>query len=557
LTIKKRDHKLPDYAMVERQTLSRGVGYGDEALSRPQIGVVSSWGEVNPASIHLDRVSEAVKAGIWAAGGTPREFVISSICTSMAGHDNYHLPHRDLVAGYIETVAMTNLFDAMVYVPVCDDVIPAHLMAAARLDLPSVVVTGGYMQLNTFQGQAVDPLGVAPKHFADYKAGRIAEGTFDEIKERGCPGFGACPVMGTANTMACLSEALGMSLPWNATTPGADSRLMRLAFQAGQQVVQLLEQDIKPSDIMTMDAFRNAIAVLMAVGGSTNGVLHLQAVAAEFDMDIPLGVFNEISKITPLMCDIAPSGSGKYLIKDFDEAGGLPVAMKAMQKILTPDVITVTARPMAEILERAAQPDGRVIHSLDNPVSNEGGLIFLQGNLAPGGALVKKSAVPAVMLHHQGPARIFPAEEDACEALDKDQLHDGDVVIVRNVGPKGDPGMLLLQRFLWQLAAKGKSDKIAFMTDGRFSGTNKGCAVAHIAPEAAAGGPLAVVQDGDVIEIDIPNERLRLDISEEEMDRRLAAWVPPENKVKKGYLSIYAKMANTAEKGAALNYKGD
>ena len=556
MTIIKKDDHLPDYAMMERQTLTRGVGYGDEALARPQIGVVSTWGEVNPASIHLDRVAESVKAGIWAAGGTPREFVISSICTSMAGHDNYHLPHRDLVAGYIETVAMTNLFDAMVFVPVCDDVIPAHLMAAARLDLPSVVVTGGYMQLNTFHGQAVDPLDVAPKHFADYKAGRIEDRTFDEIKDRGCPGFGACPVMGTANTMACLSEALGMSLPWNATTPGADARLTRLAFQGGQQVVQLLQQGIKPSTIMTADAFRNAIAVLMAVGGSTNGVLHLQAVAAELDMEIPLDTFNEVSKTIPLMCDIAPSGSGKYLIKDFDEAGGLPAAMKAMQKRLASNVITVTGRPLAETLKRAAPPDGRVIYPLDTPFSNEGGLIFLKGNLAPGGALIKKSAVPAAMHQHQGPARIFPSEEDACEALDKDQLHDGEVVIVRNVGPKGDPGMLLLQRFLWQLAAKGKSDKIAFMTDGRFSGTNKGCAVAHIAPEAAAGGPLAVVQDGDRIEIDIPNERLWLDITDEELDSRLADWSPPKSKVKKGYLSIYAKLANTAEKGAALNYKG-
>jgi len=557
LTIKKKDSQLPDYAMVERQTLIRGVGYGDEALAKPQIGVVSSWGEVNPASIHLDRVAGAVKDGIWAAGGTPREFVISSICTSMAGHDNYHLPHRDLVAGYIETVAMTNLFDAMVFVPVCDDVIPAHLMAAARLDLPCVVVTGGYMQLNTYQGQAVDPLEVAPKHFADYKAGRIGDHTFHDIQERGCPGFGACPVMGTANTMACLSEALGMSLPWNATTPGADSRLMRLAFQAGQQVVQLLQKDIKPSDIMTMDAFRNAIAVLMAVGGSTNGVLHLQAVAAEFDMDIPSETFNEISKMTPLLCDIAPSGSGKYLIKDFDEAGGLPAAMKAMQNLLTPAVLTVTGGPLAETLEGAALPDGKVIHPLDNPLSSEGGLIFLKGNLAPGSALIKKSAVPAAMHQHQGPARIFPSEEDACEALDKGHLNDGDVVIVRNVGPKGDPGMLLLQRFLWQLAAKGKSDKIAFLTDGRFSGTNKGCAVAHIAPEAAAGGPLAIVKDQDMIEIDIPNEHLRLDISDEELNRRLADWTPPKSKVKKGYLSIYAKMANTAEKGAALNYSGD
>lgn len=557
MTVKKKDDNLPDYAMVERQTLTRGVGYGDEALARPQIGVVSSWGEVNPASIHLDRVAGAVKAGIWAEGGTPREFVISSICTSMAGHDNYHLPHRDLVAGYIETVAMTNLFDAMVYVPVCDDVIPGHLMAAARLDLPSVVVTGGYMQLNTYKGQAVDPLGVAPKHFADYKAGRLESRAFQEIKERGCPGYGACPVMGTANTMACLSEALGMSLPWNATTPGADSRLMRLAFQAGQQVMRLHQQEIKPSDIMTVDAFRNAIAVLMAIGGSTNGVLHLQAVAAELEMDIPLETFNEISKITPLLCDIAPSGSGKYMLNDFDEVGGLPTAMKAMQKLLSQDVITVTGRPLAHTLEGAAQEDGQVIHSLDDPLSSEGGLIFLKGNLAPGGALIKKSAVPAAMHQHLGPARIFPSEEAACEALDSDQVDDGDVVIVRNVGPKGDPGMLLLQRFLWQLAAKGKSDKIAFMTDGRFSGTNKGCAVAHIAPEAAAGGPLAIVKDRDIIEIDIPNERLHLDISDEDLNSRLSNWVPPKSKVKKGYLSIYAKMANTAEKGAALNYRGD
>ncbi len=557
MTIEKNDSHLPDYAMMERQTLTRGVGYGEDALKRPQIGVVSSWGEINPASIHLDRVAGAVKSGIWAAGGTPREFVISSICTSMAGHDNYHLPHRDLVAGYIETVAMTNLFDAMVYVPVCDDVIPAHLMAAARLDIPAVVVTGGYMQLNTYQGEPVDPLGVAPKHFADFKAGRIQDRDFHEIKERGCPGYGACPVMGTANTMACLSEALGMSLPWNATTPGADSRLMRLAFRAGQQVVRLHQEGIKPSDIMSVDAFRNAIAVLMAIGGSTNGVLHLQAVAAEFEMDIPLETFNAVSKATPLLCDIAPSGTGKYLLRDFDEAGGLPTAMREMRELLATDVMTVTGGTLIDTLNTAVPCDGRVIHTLDTPLSSEGGLIFLKGNLAPGGALIKKSAVPAAMHQHKGPAHLFSSEEDACEALENDRLNHGDVVIVRNVGPKGDPGMLLLQRFLWQLAAKGLSDKIAFMTDGRFSGTNKGCAVAHIAPEAAAGGPLAIVKDGDIIEIDIPNERLNIDIPDAELNNRLAAWSPPKSKVSKGYLSIYAKMANTAEKGAALNYRGE
>jgi len=555
MKIEKKDSFLPDYALVERQMLTRGVGYGDEAIERLQIGVVSSWGEVNPAAIHLDKVTEAVKAGIWAGGGTPREFVISSICTSMAGHDSYHLPHRDLVAGYIETVAMTNLFDAMVFVPVCDDVIPGHLMAAARLNLPAVVVTGGYMQLNRYKGQTLDPLEIAPRHFADFKDGKINEDDYYQIKERGCPGFGACPVMGTANTMACLAEALGMSLPGNAATPGVDSRLMRLGFQAGHQVVQLHKKGIKPSDIMTLDAFRNAVSVLMATGGSTNGVLHLQAIAAELDLSVKLEIFNAISNNTPLICDVAPSGSGKNLMKDFDEAGGLPALMKELQPLLATDVMNVTGQPLSETLKKAPGADGKVIYPLDKPLSKEGGLIFLRGNLAPGGALIKRSAVPA-MHQHKGPARIFPCEEDACDALNSGKLNPGDVIVVRYVGPRGDPGMRLLQRFLWQLAAKGLEDKIAFITDGRFSGTNKGCAVAHIAPEAAAGGPLAVVRDADIIEIDIPNEKLNILLSPEELRERFEAWELPQKKVEKGYLAIYSRLAESAEKGAALNYKG-
>ncbi len=554
MEIKKKDWDLPDYALVERQEMMRGIGYGDEAIERLQIGVVSSWGEINPAAIHLDKVVEAVKAGIWAGGGTPREFVISSICTSMAGHDNYHLPHRDLVAGYIETVAMTNLFDAMVFVPVCDDVIPGHLMAAARLNLPAVVVTGGYMQLNRYKDQTLDPLEIAPRHFADFKDGKINEYDYCQIKERGCPGFGACPVMGTANTMACQAEALGMSLPGNAATPGADSRLMRLGFQAGHQVVQLHKKGIKPSDIMTLDAFRNAVSVLMATGGSTNGVLHLQAIASELDLSVKLEIFNAISNETPLVCDVAPSGSGKNLMKDFDEAGGLPALMKELQPLLAVDVMTVTGQPLSETLKKAPDADGKVIYPLDKPLSKEGGLIFLRGNLAPGGALIKRSAVPADMHQHKGPARIFPCEEDACDALSSDKLNPGDVIVVRNVGPRGDPGMRLLQRFLWQLAAKGLEDKIAFITDGRFSGTNKGCAVAHIAPEAAAGGPLAVVRDGDIIEIDIPNEKLNILLSPEELRERLEAWELPQKKVEKGYLAIYSRLAKSADKGAALNY---
>jgi dihydroxy-acid dehydratase len=553
--IEKKDSQLPDYARVERQEMMRGVGYGDTAIERLQIGVVSSWGEVNPAAIHLDRVVASVKAGVWAAGGTPREFVISSICTSMTGNDNYHLPHRDLVAGYIETVALTNLFDAMVFVPICDDVIPGHLMAAARLNLPAVVVTGGYMQLNRYKGDILDPLDVAPRHFADFKAGKISADEFCRIQDRGCPGTGACPVMGTANTMAAMAEALGMTLPGNASVPGSDSRLMRLAFNAGQQVVHLHRNEVKPSDILNIDAFKNAIRVLMATGGSTNAVLHLQAIAAELDLDIEPEMFNELSNQTPFICDVAPSGTGGNLISDFDQAGGIPSVLKELQPLLATDVMTVSGNSLDKNLEQAQVGGRNVIYPLDKPLAKDGGLIFLRGNLAPEGALIKRSAVPAEMFQHRGPANIFAGEEQACDALTADEISPGEIVIVRYMGPKGDPGMRLLQRFLWMLAAKGLQTKIAFVTDGRFSGTNKGCAVAHITPEAADGGPLAVVQNGDIIEIDIPNKKLNIDVSPGELKKRLEAWQPPPKKANKGYLSIYSKLAKPADKGAALNYK--
>lgn len=552
--MKKQDSQIPDYALVERQEMIRGLGYGDEAIERFQIGVVSSWGEVNPASIHLDRVVAAVKSGIWAAGGTPREFVISSICTSMAGNDNYHLPHRDLVAGYIETVAKTNLLDGLVFVPVCDDVIPAHLMAAARLDLPSIVVTGGYMQLNRYEGVYLDPLDIAPKYYQKYKERLIDNREFGYIKNLGCPGIGACPVMGTANTMAAMVEALGMSLPGTTTIPGADSRLLRIGFEAGQQSLRLLDHSLKPSRIMTPDTFQNAIRVLMAIGGSTNAVLHLQAIAAELDLDISSETFNTLSWETPFICDVSPSGSGGHFIRDLDQAGGIPVVLKELESLLAGEVMTVTGKTLQENLGHVVNRDPRVIRPMDNPLASEGGLIFLKGSLSPHGALVKKSAVPPEMFHYKGRAKIFSDEETACEALIADDISPGHVVIVRYMGPKGDPGMRLLQRFLWLLAARSMEDRIAFITDGRFSGTNKGCAVAHVTPEAAVGGPLAVVQDGDMVEIDILNEKLELLITPEELSERLSVWLPPETRARKGYLSIYGRMAKSAEKGAALDY---
>ena len=553
MSFKKKDADLPEFAKVEREEMLRGVGLGAEGIRRPQIGVVSSWGEVNPGSVHLDKITKSVKDGIWAAGGTPREFVISSICTSMAGHDNYHLPHRDLVAGYIETVAMTNLFDAMVYVPVCDDVVPGHLMALARIDIPSIVVTGGYMSVNRHRGKPIDPLTVANKHYTDFKEGRTTRREFAEIKDRGCKGTGACPVMGTANTMACLTEALGLSLPGTAATPGADSRLQRIAFAAGRRVMDLLADDVRPAHIMTEEAFSNAIRVLMATGGSTNGVLHLQSIAAELDLELSPELFNRVSRSTPFICGIAPNGPG--MMQDLDEAGGVPAVMKELESLLDADVMTVTGQALSATLKEAPRGDGKIIRTIEDPIAPEGGLMFLEGSLAPEGALVKKSAVPASMHEFRGTARLFETEDDASNALMAGNIEPGSVVIVRGIGPAGDPGMRLLQRFLWLSAAQGMMDKIAFLTDGRFSGTNKGCAVAHISPEAAVGGPLALVEDGDEIEISLSEARIDLCVDEAEVARRRDAWRRPEPNVTKGYLALYSRMADSTARGASLRYR--
>ncbi len=556
--MKKLDSRLPDFALMERQTMLRGIGYEKEALRRPQVGVASSWGEINPASIHLDKVVAAVKNGIWAAGGTPREFVISSVCTSMAGDDDYHLPHRDLVAGYLETVARTNLFDAMVFVPQCDDVIPGHLMAAARLDLPSIFVTGGYMTLEKCDGTLVDPLDIASKHLNKYKDGEYSKNQFASILDRGCAGQGACPVFGTANTMSAMAEALGMCLTGNMSTPGAGSRLIRLAFEAGVAIMDLLKKQITPSQILTLDAFRNAVTVLMAVGGSNNGVLHLQSIASEVDIDISPDVFNEVSKKVPLITDVCPSGSKKYYIQDLDEAGGLPAVMKELEPLLHLDAMTVTGLTLKENLADVPRGDRKIIKKLDEPLSEDGGLLFLTGNLSPTGALIKKSGVPESMYTFTGAAKIFPWEDDAITALQAGEIGDGTIVVVRNMGPKSGLGMMLLQRFLWQLWSFDKQEKIAIITDGRYSGTNKGCAVGHVTPEACEGGPLALIEDGDMVTIDIPNCTLHADVSEDEFNRRRADWVPPPKFSKgKGYLNVYTKLAQSANKGASWNYDAE
>lgn len=411
------------------------------------------------------------------------------------------------------------------------------------------------MPLNRRSGAPIDPLQVASKHLNACKDGDIDPAEFGQIADRGCRGSGACPVMGTANTMAALAEALGMSPPGNAATPGPDSRLQRPAFEAGRQVMELHRRGLTPSQIMTPAAFENAVRVLMAIGGSTNGVLHLQAVAAEFDLELTPELFNRLNAETPLICDIVPGGSGAHYMTDLDEAGGIPAVLKELEPLLDTTVLTVTGETLAHVLEGVRVLDRAVIRPLDDPLSPVGGLRFLRGSLAPNGCLVKTSAVPDAMLRHSGPARIFTSEEPACDALTDGSLVAGDVVVLRYTGPKGDPGMRLQQRFLWQLAARGLHDRVALVTDGRISGTNKGCAVTHIGPEAAEGGPLALVEEGDRIEIDIPAGTIELAVPVEELARRGAEWRPPEpTGRRKGYLNVYARPAKSADRGAALDY---
>ncbi len=550
--MEKKESALPEYAIADRRTYLSGVGYTDEALNRVMIGVVNTWGEINPAAFHLNQVTKAVKAGIWAAGGTPVEFVISSVCTGMGGPDPFNLPHREFVAGYIEAVSKLNLLDGLVLIPVCDDVVPAHLMAAARLNIPSIVLTGGYMLLDRYKGKEIDPFDISTEYFPALLEGKLSASIFNCIKERACMGMGACPDMATANTMAAMSEALGMSLPGNASIPGAGSRLLRLGYNAGNQLLKLHKMGIRPSDIMTHKSFENAIRVLMAIGGSTNAILHLQAIASELDLDISLDTFNRLQETTPFICNVSPSG--QYSLKDLDDAGGILAVVKELQPLMNSEVLTVTGYPLGENLKDVQVFNRKVIYSLREPIAKEGGLVFLKGNLAPKGAIIKQSAVVSEMLKFRGPARIFLKEADACDALIRKEILPGEVVILRYLGPKGDPGMNMVFRFLWLLVGLGLDHSIALVTDGRLSGTNKGCAVAHVAPEAAEGGPLAVVEDGDIIEIDIPNRKLNIEITEDELRKRLQMWKPKEVTLKRGILSLYAKMAQSTDKGAGIKY---
>lgn len=543
---------------VERaphRSLLRALGCTDREIDQPFIGVINSYNEAIPGHIGLRQVADAVKAGIRLAGGTPFECNTIGVCDGLAMNHpgmKYSLASRELIADSVEVVAQAHAFDALVLIPNCDKIIPGMLMAAARLNLPAVVVSGGPMLAGYLDGRAVDLSDVFMAVGAATR-GEMSEAELDRLERAACPGCGSCAGMFTANTMNCLSEALGLALPGNGTLPATYAGRMALAKRAGMQVMELLARDIKPLDILTPAAFRNAFAVDMALGGSTNSVLHLLAVAHEAGVPIPLHELNDCSARTPHLCRMSPAAGGHH-IEDLHRAGGIPAVMRRLLDggLLDGGVLTVTGRTLAENLTTVAVKDESVIRPLDAPYSSTGGLVILFGNLAPGGAVVKQAVVAPSMLQHTGPARVFNSEEEATAAIMAGQFEAGDVLVIRYEGPKGGPGMREMLTPTSLLSGMGVDDKVALLTDGRFSGATRGAAIGHISPEAAERGPLAIVCDGDPIRIDIPDHTLTLEIPEEEIARRLAELPPWEPAIKSGYLRRYARAVTSASTGAVF-----
>jgi len=541
---------------VERaphRSLFKAMGYTDEEIARPLIGVVNSYNEIIPGHIHLRTVTEQVKAGIRMAGGTPVEFPAIGVCDGIAmGHVGmkYSLASRELIADSVEIMAVAHPFDGLVFIPNCDKIIPGMLMAALRLNIPAVVVSGGPMLAGKLRGKPVDLITVF-EGVGAVKSGKMTAKQLKEIEDCACPGCGSCSGMYTANTMNCMTEALGLGLPGNGTVLAVDSARMRLAKEAGMKILELIRKNIRPRDIATLAAFRNAIAVDMALGGSTNTVLHLPAVAHEAGIRLDLELFNEIGFKTPNLCKLSPAGA--HHIEDLDAAGGVQGVMKEISKLGVIDgkALTVSG-PVAKNLKDAKVWDYSVIRPVKNPYSPDGGLAIIKGNLAPDGGVVKRSAVAPNMLVNEGRARVFDSEDDAIAAILGGKIKAGDVIVIRYEGPKGGPGMREMLAPTSALAGMGLAESVALLTDGRFSGGSRGAAIGHISPEAAEGGPIALVKEGDRIAIDIPKRRITLQVSAEELKKRRKAWRPPEPKIKTGYLSRYASLVTSGSTGAVL-----
>ena len=543
---------------VERapnRSLLYALGYTDEEIRKPLIGVVSSYNEIVPGHMNLDKITEAVKAGVRAAGGTPVMFPAIAVCDGIAmGHVGmkYSLVTRDLIADSTEAMAIAHQFDGLVMVPNCDKNVPGLLMAAARLNIPTIFVSGGPM----LAGHLNDGRRTCLSHMFEavgaYKAGTLDEEGVRNYEENACPSCGSCSGMYTANSMNCLCEALGMALPGNGTIPAPLSARIRLAKHAGMQIMQLVEKNIRPRDIMTPAAFNNAETVDMALGCSTNTMLHLPAIAHEAGVTIDLDHANAISANTPNLCHLAPAGD--TFMEDLDRAGGVSAVMKELTKkdLLDTSVLTVTGKTMAENLENVVNRDHNIIRPIENPYSQNGGIAVLKGNLAKDGCVVKQSAVAPEMMKHEGPARVFDSEEEAISAIYARKIVPGDVVVIRYEGPKGGPGMREMLNPTSAICGMGLGESVALLTDGRFSGATRGASIGHVSPEAAQGGLIALVEEGDLIAIDIPNCSIELKVDEATLAERRAKWVCPEPKVKTGYLARYAKLVSSADKGAIL-----
>ncbi len=536
------------------RSLFKASGLTDEEIERPLVGVVSSKNEIIPGHINLDKIAEAVKAGVRMAGGTPLEFPSIGVCDGIAmGHIGmkYSLASRELIADSIESMALAHGLDALVLIPNCDKIVPGMLIAAARLNIPSIVVSGGAMLSMNYGGKYRD-LNTAFEAVGAFKAGTIDETELENLENAACPSCGSCSGMFTANSMNCLSEVLGMALPGNGTIPAVYSERIRLAKHAGMKVMELLEKNIRPRDIITPDSIYNALRVDMALGCSTNSMLHLPAIAYEAKAPITLDYANEISKETPNLCHLAPAG--EHHIQDLYAAGGVQALMNELSKknLLKLDTMTVTGKTLGENIKGCTVKDYSVIRPIDNPYSETGGIAVLKGNLAPDGSVVKRSAVAPEMLKHEGPAKVYNSEEEAIEAIYTGKIVKGDVVVIRYEGPKGGPGMREMLSPTSAICGMGLDKDVALITDGRFSGATRGAAIGHVSPEALAGGTIGLLKDGDIISIDIDNCKLEVKLSDEEIAKRRAEWTPQEPKIKTGYLRRYSKHVASGMQGAVM-----
>ncbi|MFA6856555.1 MAG: dihydroxy-acid dehydratase [Treponema sp.] len=559
----KSDNAKRGIARAPHRSLFYAMGYTDEELSRPLVGVCCAKNEIIPGHIELDRIAEAVKAGIRMAGGTPVEFPSIGVCDGIAmGHEGmkYSLVTRELIADSVECMVKAHQFDALVMIPNCDKIVPGMLMAAARLDLPTVFVSGGPMMPGHLPGhEEGNPYSDKNLSLTDmfeavggFSAGRITEDQLKELEQYACPGCGACSGMFTANSMNCLTEVLGLGLPGNGTIPAVTGRRIALAKHAGMQIMKLYEKGITARRMMSADSFHNAITADMALGCSSNTILHVPAIAHEAGIDIDLHMINEISEHTPNLCHLAPAGH--TFICELDDAGGVQAVLAELAKkqLIKTDLITATGKTIAENIKNAVNRNPEILRPIDNPYSSNGGIAILFGNLAPDGTVVKRSACAKELMKYTGPARVFDDESEAMAAVQKQQIKAGDVVVIRYEGPKGGPGMREMLAVTAALAGQGLDKQVALITDGRFSGATRGASLGHCSPEAAVGGPIALVQEGDRITLDINAYKITLEVSDEELAKRRAGWKAPAPKVTTGYLARYAKLVSSADKGAIL-----